>query len=308
MKTYLPISTTSFLFLFVFVFIFFVVDSNNGVLGFSSRDHQLEQPIVEKEKNQSSRRNWLQQQFTGAAGVAASAATAAVITTTNPSIAFAADVADGGETTATAIATATATTSNSKSFAPGGTLVDYKVGTTVGNDGASTRRRSDNSNVVFSQDYYYKFGTAPQFIKEGEIDFPKTMPFTLSQQRYDTMKKYRERVQRGIDIIQYDIKESIDKDDWSNIPDGDAPEYSIRPMGLMANGFLASENSGTTNELLLARWYINEIYLDVIDIKSSSSKSNALIAYDSTIKAMNSYLNLLNRVIIPKVGDPFQLL
>ena len=294
MKTYLPISIIIFLSSFVFV-----VDSNNGVLGFSIPDHQLKSPILEKEKNQSSRRHWLQQQFIGAAGVAASAATAAVITTTSPSIVFADDVADGGETT---------TTTTTKSFAPGGTLVDYKVGTTAGNAGANTRRRSDNSNVIFNQDYYYKFGTAPQFIKEGEIDFPKKMPFTLSQQRYDTMKKYRERVQRGIDIIQYDIKELIDKDEWSNIPDGDAPEYSIRPMGLMANGFLASESSGTTNELLLARWYINEVYLDVSDIKSSSSKSNALIAYDSTIKAMNSYLNLLNRVIIPKVGDPFQLI
>jgi hypothetical protein len=278
------------------------------VLGFSIHDHQLKKPIVEEEKTQSSRRHWLQQQFTGAAGVAASAATAAVITTTSPSTVFAAGVADGGETAAAAVATTTSSNSNSKSFAPGGTLVDYKVGTTVGNVDANTRRRSDNSNVVFNQDYYYKFGTAPQFIKEGEIDFPKIMPVTLSQQRNDTMKKYRERVQRGIDIIQYDIKELIDKDEWSNIPDGDAPEYSIRPMGLMANGFLNSESSGTTNELLLARWYINEIYLDVIVIKSSSSKSNALIAYDSTMKAMNSYLNLLNRVLIPKVGDPFQLI
>jgi len=140
----------------------FVVDSNNGVFGFSIPDHQLKRPIVEKEKTESSRRYWLQQQFIGAAGVAASAATAAVITTTSPSIVLAADVADGGETATT-----------TKSFAPGGTLVDYKVGTTVGNVGANIRRRSDNSNVIFNQDYYYKFGTAPQFIMEGEIDFPK---------------------------------------------------------------------------------------------------------------------------------------
>ena len=73
-----------------------------------------------------------------------------------------------------------------KMFAPGGTLVDYQVGVTVGNDRASKSRRNDNSNVVFGQDYYYKFGTAPTFIPKGDTSFPVKMPFVLSQQRYDT--------------------------------------------------------------------------------------------------------------------------
>lgn len=194
-----------------------------------------------------------------------------------------------------------------KAFAPGGTLVDYEVGVQVGNIQASKSRKVDNSNVIFNQDYYFKFGTAPQWIDEGNTEFPKTMPFTPSQQRYETVKKYGERVQRGVDRIA-SLGESIKNGDYNSILDGSAPEYYIRPMGLMANGFLASENTGTTNELLLARWYINEISLDIDDIKNASSKEEATSAYQATIKAVNSYLCLLNRVITPKVGDKLQLL
>jgi hypothetical protein len=193
-----------------------------------------------------------------------------------------------------------------KSFAPGGTLVDYEVGVAVGNSQASKSRKSENSNVVFSQDYYYKFGTAAPWIENGSTDFPKTMPFSPSQTRYETMKKYRERVQRGVDLV-VGLGETIRDGEYSTIPDGSAPEYSIRPMGLMANGFLASENTGTTNELLLARWYINEISLDIDDIKSAASKEDALKSYNAAIKALNSYLGLLNRVITTKVGDKWDL-
>ena len=78
-------------------------------------------------------------------------------------------------------------------------------------------------------------------------------------------------------------------------------------MGLMANGFLASENTGTTNELLLSRWYINEMLLDIDDIKKATSKKEALQLYTALTNALNSYLSLLNRVITPKVGDKWEL-
>lgn len=216
-------------------------------------------------------------------------------------------------TAATAVATMGATPAfaaddNQKFFAPGGTLVDYKVGVTVGNDKASKSRRSDNSNVVFNQDFYYKFGTAPQFIPIGDTSFPVKMPFVFSQQRYDNLKKYRERVQRGIDLIASLKTEYVDTGKYASVPGAESPEYSIRPFGLLANGFLASENTGTTNELYLARWYINEIYLDISDIKNAGSQADASRAYSNAILAMNSYLGMLNRSITSKVGDPFEYL
>jgi hypothetical protein len=195
-----------------------------------------------------------------------------------------------------------------KMFAPGGTLVDYQVGVTVGNDKASVSRKFDNSNVIFGQDYYYKFGTAPRFIPKGDTSFPVTMPFVLSQQRYDTLKKYRERVQRGIDAFASIKSEYIEAGNYAGVPDADNPLYSIRPLGLLANGFLASENTGTTNELFLARWYINEIYLDIDDIRKAGSKVAAEESYANLVLALNSYLGMLNRSITSKVGDPFELL
>ena len=205
-------------------------------------------------------------------------------------------------------ASAAAADAPQKMFAPGGTLVDYQVGVTVGNNRASKSRRNDNSNVVFGQDYYYKFGTAPAFIPKGDISFPVKMPFVLSQQRYDNLNKYRERVQRGIDKIASLRADFIDTGNYAEVPEAETPEYSIRPFGLLANGFMASENTGTTNELFLARWYINEVYLDINDVKKASSKEEAELAYSNAILALNSLLGMLNRSITPKVGDPFELL
>ena len=194
-----------------------------------------------------------------------------------------------------------------KSFAPGGTLVDYEVGVTVGNDRASKSRRPDNSNVLFTQDYYFKFGTAAPWILGDSTEFPKSMPFTPAQQRYDALKKYRERIERGIDVITA-LRDSVEKGEYGSILGSDAGEYAIRPMGLLANTFLASENTGVTNELLLARWYINEIYLDVGDIKNAASKESARESFESLILALNSFLSLLNRVITPKVGEKWKLI
>jgi hypothetical protein len=76
----------------------------------------------------------------------------------------------------------------------------------------------------------------------------------------------------------------------------------------MANGFLASENTGTTNELLLSRYYINEMYLDISDMRNAVSQPEKEAAWKRAKQACNSYLGLMNRVITQKVGDKFDLL
>jgi len=192
------------------------------------------------------------------------------------------------------------------SFTPGGTLVDREVGVTVGNPEASPSRKLDNGNVLFTQDNYFKFGVAAPWIEPDTTEFPKTMPFVLSQQRYDTLKKYGERVKSSTQMLN-NLEENIKAGDYAKtIPGSDDPAYALRALGLFANGFLASENTGTTNELLLARWYINEIYLRIGDIKSASNGEEALKAHDAAKKAMNSYLSMLNRVITSKVGNKFE--
>jgi len=191
-------------------------------------------------------------------------------------------------------------------FTPGGTLVDYTVGVTVGNPEASPSRKPDNTNVLFDRDYYFKFGTAAPWIAPGSTDFPKTVPFVRVQQRYDALKKYKDRILTGIATIK-----ALETTTTTEIADPAATDvYYLRPMGLLANSFLASENTGSTNELLLARWYINEILLLIGDLRraddggaESSSKKQT---FGALKKAVNSYLGLMNRVITDKVGDKFQ--
>jgi len=181
-------------------------------------------------------------------------------------------------------------------------LVEYQG---ENNGGASKSRRADNSNVVFVQDHYYIFGTAPPFIPPGDMSYPEKMPFVPSKQRIETLVKYRPRVQRGIDLLA-SLQGEIAAGNYKSILGGEAPEYSIRPFGLLAAGFLGSETT-VNNELYLARWYINEIFLDINDIKTAPSKDAALASHANAIKAVNSLLGMLNRSITSKVGDPFVL-
>lgn len=190
-------------------------------------------------------------------------------------------------------------------FTPGGTLVERELGVRVGNNQSATSRNVDNSNVLFKEDTYFKFGTGAPFIEPGSTEFPKNIPFVLTQQRYDGLKKYKSRVEAGIVQI-LSLEKKIQSDEFVSIPSADDPIYGLRPFGLLANSFLASENTGTTNELLLTRYYINEIYLRINELRRASSKSEAIDEFDAIKMAINSYLSIMNRAISSKVGEKFK--
>lgn len=211
-----------------------------------------------------------------------------------------------GTTTAATLVLQPPLMANGAEFAPGGTLItDKEIGILVNNPNASPIRKYDNSNVLFDKDYYYKFGTGIQYIEPpGNTSFPKTMPFTKSQQRYDSMKKYRERIVGSLQLLQSLPKTTTSIADPKNKED----VYQLRAMGLLANGLLASENNGLPNELFVARYYINEIYLRLIELSSITTddkKEQQQQIYSAIEKATNSYLTLMNRAITAKVGEPF---
>ncbi len=191
-------------------------------------------------------------------------------------------------------------------FAPGGTLLDREVSITYGNPEASPSRSRDNSNVLFPQDNFYKFGAAARWIlPPGSTDYPVTVPFVPSQRRYDALKKYGPKVKQSVDAI---VRIGSSSSTINDIPERTDPSYQLRSLGLIADSFLASDNTGTTNELMLARWYINEMYLRIGDyrealVRGDADEANA--CYDCLTKAMNSYLSLLNRSITSKVGEKF---
>jgi hypothetical protein len=158
--------------------------------------------------------------------------------------------------------------------------------------------------VLFSQDNYYKFGAAGQWIEPDTTTYPPTMPFVPSKQRYEGLKKYGSRVENAKGALNT----IITADSASQVPEADDPIYNLRALGLLANSFLASENTGVSNELMLARWYINEIYLRIGDLRTALEKGDtkeASVCKACLKKAMNSYLTLLNRQVTSKVGDKF---
>ena len=136
---------------------------------------------------------------------------------------------------------------NGADFAPGGTLItDKEIGILVNNPNASPLRKYDNSNVLFDKDYYYKFGTGIQYIEPpGNTSFPKIMPFTKSQQRYDVLKKYRERIVGALQLLQSLPKTASEVAD----PKTKEDVYQLRAMGLLANGLLASDNPLANNPM-----------------------------------------------------------
>jgi hypothetical protein len=230
-----------------------------------------------------SRREWIQQSSSSSSWIVAIGTSATVVVVASPPL-----IVNGAE------------------FAPGGTFIsDKEIGILVNNPNASPLRKYDNSNVLFDKDYYYKFGTGIQYIEPpGNTSFPKTMPFTKSQQRYDALKKYRERIMGALLLLQ-----SLPKTD-SPVADPTSKEdvYQLRAMGLLANGLLASDNNGLPNEVFVARYYINEIYLRLIQLMNSSTLNDSKerqIVYSCIEKATNSYLTLMNRAITTKVGEPF---
>lgn len=182
-------------------------------------------------------------------------------------------------------------------FTPGGTLVDTPVGITEGNPAACPLRSPDNSNVLFKQDYYFKFGRAPAFIEPGDTSFPAAMPFVMSKQRYDALKALGGRVSDG-------ARSYADCSPPSS-PAPPLPSLNLRPAGLLANSLLASENAGAPNELFLARWFINEVQLCAGGMAAAPGPGGRAELYETGRRAYNSYLTLMNRQITAKVGDPF---
>ena len=92
------------------------------------------------------------------------------------------------------------------------------------------------------------------------------------------LKKYRGRVKRGtqdIDILGVCLQiRGLCQQHCR--PIRHKRIYALNPMWLLANGFMASENTGTTNELLVDWWYVSQLNLDLGDIRRAKSKTEAI--------------------------------
>ena len=166
------------------------------------------------------------------------------------------------------------------------------------NPDASRSRDPMNSNVLFSQDFYFKYGRSPPFLQDATSEIPDggAVPFTRVQQRYEAYGKYAARVLAGVEAFRA-LKGAVDNGSWATVASDDT-KYNLRAMGLLANGLMASENNGPGNVLFLTRWYVNECALDIGDVAKAADKAQAAAAWERGRKAINSALIVLTCVEI----------
>ena len=83
----------------------------------------------------------------------------------------------------------------------------------------------------------------------------------------------------------------------------------LRKMVLLASAMLTSPNyTGPPFELLIARFYVNEVSFALDEIEEAIENydlKRALDAWAFGRDSFNSYFTVINRAIVPKVGDKF---
>lgn len=87
-----------------------------------------------------------------------------------------------------------------------------------------------------------------------------------------------------------------------------APDALLK-MVLLATALLTSPNyTGPPFELLIARYYINEVAFSMKEIANAvraKDITRAQSAWDFGADSWNSYFTIINNAIVPKVGEKF---
>lgn len=203
------------------------------------------------------------------------------------------------------------------------------------------RDREGNKNAVIREDYWYSTGITPprQLNSPLVLDDPKWNSFGSCEtnggdaaatnsctyislkQRQPAYSKYAFSINLGATEFQY-LRQSLQDQDWKKAasyvfvnPDNRLPPPpldALTKMVLFASSMLTSPNfSGVSRELLVARFYVNEFKFAIGEIQDSIVKKDqerALAAWEFGRDSYNSYTQVVNRQIVPKVGDPLPLI
>ena len=164
----------------------------------------------------------------------------------------------------------------------------------------------------------FKFGKAPQFAS-GAVEVPDGgIPFSPVNRRYEAYKTYSPRLDDALAAIDGELRTAVAAGDFAAVVEltrprtkGDAgTPVSQLPyvIGLLSNQCLQSENEGTTNANLLARYMANEIAFAVRDMNAAAAARDSkgmLLGYALLRRFTNTSIQLLNMVITPKIGAKF---
>lgn len=222
---------------------------------------------------------------------------------------------------------------------------DGSTATSIALPSYERRDRRGNSDAVIREDYWYMTGRIPpRNLQEAQLapDDPQWNAFGSCQtnaegsatnsctyvslrQRIPAYSKYgyiialgaREYQQLG-DFIREQQKGTVDPS-WrrealsylqSSTSSPPPTTDSLLKMILLASGLLTSPNfNGPNRELLVARYYVNEVKFalsEIVDAVQQGDLPRALNAWEFGRDHWNSYFVIVNRQISPKVGDKFQ--
>jgi len=199
------------------------------------------------------------------------------------------------------------------------------------------RDRDMNKQAVIREDFWYAKGIAPprQLNSPILLDDPKWNAFgscetsgtegsTSNSCTYISLKQRQPAYSKygfsialaGKDFLS--LRKALQVEDWTtagayvfinketNLPP--PPVDALTKMVLFASSMLTSPNfSGVSRELLVARFYVNEFKFAITEIQDAiikKDKAKALAAWDFGKDSYNSYNQVVNRQIVPKVGDP----
>jgi hypothetical protein len=124
---------------------------------------------------------------------------------------------------------------------------------------------------------------------------------------------------QGLQQVLLDATQTNSDADWTvasryvtTIPGNPPPPAidALLKMVLFASSMLTSPNySGPTKEILVARFYVNEVGFATKEILAAIQERDgprALAAWDFGKDAWNSYYQVVNGKIVPKVGDKLE--
>ena len=202
-----------------------------------------------------------------------------------------------------------------------------------------SRNRNGNKQALVREDYWYMMGkTPPRKLDALSPDSPKwnawgscasdsggnACTYVPLKQRIPAYSKYAFNIALGAKEYQQlgDILKQVEKDEaaWARAstlisqtasPPPPAVDALLK-MALFASGMLSTPNfSGVQRDLLVARFYVNEADFATKETARAIEERNvnrALNAWEFGKDSWNSYLNIVNRNIVPKVGEPIPLI
>jgi hypothetical protein len=194
-------------------------------------------------------------------------------------------------------------------------------------------RTRGNKPPLVPGDYYYTFGTIPpRRITAPKIDQPQWNAFGACvensctyvpiAQRYQAYAKYEPRLSRGLREYQRTILGAIRASDFDALAQAtargsgsDLPAPAVDALlkaALLASQLLVSPNNvREKKQCSLALFYVNEASyaLDLLAVAAAHRDANAAAAaWQFGRDSWNSYLAVVNPSIVPKVGDPLELI